>query len=144
MKKYQSDYRFSLASIVFKKTFLLQIDIYYPNHPKSRITIKDDSRLGCTSQEVVNWVDDLSKFSIDTQHTKKKTNVNIDVLVICNFFGVLAAGMLCLSYATVCVCVCVLPPDVTPHFFNCGKFTFQRKVALINGRSPSSRLNVTF
>lgn len=44
--------------------FIYQVDIYYPNHPKSRITIKDDTRLGSTSQEVANWVDDLSKFII--------------------------------------------------------------------------------
>ena len=61
---------FHLPHCIREKGFLLQIDIYYPNHPKSRITIKDDSRLGCTSQEVFNWVDDLSKFYSYSKYEK--------------------------------------------------------------------------
>ena len=40
-----------------------QVDPYYPNHPNCRITLKDCTRLKCSSQETSNWIDDLSKHS---------------------------------------------------------------------------------
>ena len=40
-----------------------KVDSMYPFHPKSLVEIKkDETRLRFTSQEVVTWVDELSKF----------------------------------------------------------------------------------
>lgn len=36
-----------------------KIDVFYPNHPKSRIGIKDATRLKCSSQEVATWITGL-------------------------------------------------------------------------------------
>ena len=40
-----------------------KIDAYYPNHPKSRANIKEDTRLKSTSQQAAEWVQKLSEYN---------------------------------------------------------------------------------
>jgi len=57
--------------IAFNMLYILQqlavkvkvdkVDPFYPNHPKSRITIKDSTRLNCSLNEAASWLTKLSK-----------------------------------------------------------------------------------
>lgn len=56
----------SVMQLLSEKIKLDKIDFLYPNHPKSRMRIADDTRFKSSSQQVTEWVQKLCKWESTT------------------------------------------------------------------------------
>ena len=43
------------------KIKLNKVDLFYPNHPKGKVLLKESTRLKCSLQEAADWLKELGK-----------------------------------------------------------------------------------
>ena len=51
----------SVMYLLSERVDLRKVDVFYPNHPQSRLNIKEATRFKCKEQEVSEWVEKLSE-----------------------------------------------------------------------------------
>ena len=50
----------TVMHLLSERIDLRKVDVFYPNHPQSRINIKEATRFKTSAQEVVDWIEKLS------------------------------------------------------------------------------------
>ena len=54
----------SIMQLLSFKVKLDKIDPYYPFSPKSILDLKNDTRIKCSSQELEDWIEELSMYFV--------------------------------------------------------------------------------